>query len=316
MIPCSECEREHIVVAVIKTESLSKKFKTVLAVDRVSLEIEEGECFGLLGPNGAGKTSLVRMITAVSPATGGRVWVHGKNLEHCAREAKAVMGVVPQLDNLDPDLTVLQNLMTFARYFTIPKKVARQRCSDLLALFKLEEKRNSAIRELSGGMRRRLLIARGLVNSPRILILDEPTIGLDPQARHLVWHKLRELSAQGVTRILCTHNMDEAATLCDRVAIMNEGRVLDLDAPQTLVSRHVGDEVWEIEVDSQEREALSAALQSRGLDFEDAGTHIYVFHVGREDEVGDIVEDGHRLRQRPANLEDVFLRLTGRSLIE
>ena len=303
-------------VAVIKTESLSKKFKTVLAVDRVSLEIEEGECFGLLGPNGAGKTSLIRIITAVSPATGGRVWVHGKNLEHCAREAKAVMGVVPQLDNLDPDLTVLQNLMTFARYFNIPKKVARQRCSDLLALFKLEEKRNSAIRELSGGMRRRLLIARGLVNSPRIVILDEPTIGLDPQARHLVWHKLRELSAQGVTRILCTHNMDEAATLCDRVAIMNDGRVLDLDAPQTLVSRHVGDEVWEIEVDSQEREALSAALQSRGLDFEDAGTHIYVFHVGREDEVDGIVGDGHRLRQRPANLEDVFLRLTGRSLVE
>lgn len=302
--------------AVIKTEDLTKRFKTVLAVDRVNLEIEEGECFGLLGPNGAGKTSLVRMVTAVSPATEGKVWVQGKNLEHCAREAKSVMGVVPQLDNLDPDLTVLQNLMAFARYFNVPKKVARQRCDDLLALFKLEDKRNSAIRELSGGMRRRLLIARGLVNNPRIVILDEPTIGLDPQARHLVWHKLWELRDQGVTRILCTHNMDEAATLCDRVAIMNDGRILDLDAPPTLVSRHVGDTVWEVEVDSQEREALTAALQSRGLDFEDAGTHIYVFHVGGDDEVRGIAGDGHRLRRRPANLEDVFFRLTGRSLIE
>ncbi len=303
-------------MAIIKTENLAKRFKDVLAVDYVNLEIEEGECFGLLGPNGAGKTSLIRMVTAVSPTTAGRIWVRGKDLERSAREAKAMMGVVPQLDNLDPDLTVLQNLMTFARYFNIPKNEARRRSTELLGLFKLEDKRNSAIRELSGGMRRRLLIARGLVNNPRIIILDEPTIGLDPQARHLVWHKLTELYAQGVTRILCTHNMDEAATLCDRVAIMNEGRILDLDAPSTLVARHVGSEVWEIEVASQERERLLAMLESRGFDFEDAGTHIYVFHVIRDDALSGIVGDGHKLRQRPANLEDVFFRLTGRSLIE
>ncbi|MGB2798971.1 MAG: ABC transporter ATP-binding protein [Dehalococcoidia bacterium] len=303
-------------MAIIKTKDLTKRFKDVLAVDDVSLEIEEGECFGLLGPNGAGKTTLIRMITAVSPPTNGEIWVQGKDLERSAREAKAIMGVVPQLDNLDPDLTVLQNLMTFARYFNVPKHEARRRSMELLGLFKLEDKRNSAIRELSGGMRRRLLIARGLVNNPRIIILDEPTIGLDPQARHLVWHKLTELHAQGVTRILCTHNMDEATVLCDRVAIMNEGRILDLDAPHKLVARHVGSDVWEIEVDSQERENLLAMLESRGLDFEDAGTHIYVFHVGREDILTGIVGDGHKLRQRPAHLEDVFFRLTGRSLIE
>lgn len=303
-------------VAVIKTKDLSKRFKTVLAVDRVSLEIEEGECFGLLGPNGAGKTSLIRMVTAVSPPTEGEIWVQGRSLEQCARETKAVMGVVPQLDNLDPDLTVLQNLMTFARYFNIPKKVARQRCSDLLALLKLEDKRDSAIRELSGGMRRRLLIARGLINNPRIVILDEPTIGLDPQARHLVWHKLTELDAQGVTRILCTHNMDEAATLCDRVAIMYEGRILGLDSPAALVARHVGREVWEIQVDPEDRDRVLAWLESRCLDFEDAGTHVYVFHLDSEHALGELVGDGRRVRQRPATLEDVFFRLTGRLLVE
>ena len=303
-------------MGIIKTKELTKRFKHVLAVDRVDLEIEEGECFGLLGPNGAGKTSLVRMITAVSPPTEGEVWVQGRSLEHCAREAKAMMGVIPQLDNLDPDLTVLQNLMTFARYFSIPKKVARQRCDGLLDLLKLEDKRNSAIRELSGGMRRRLLIARGLINNPRIVILDEPTIGLDPQARHLVWHKLTELQAQGVTRILCTHNMDEAATLCDRVAIMYEGRILDLDSPAALVASHVGREVWEIQVDPEERETVLAGLESRRLDFEDAGTHMYVFHLDSGQALGELIGDGQRVRQRPATLEDVFFRLTGRSLIE
>ena len=303
-------------MAIIRTKELIKRFKHVLAVDRVSLEIEEGECFGLLGPNGAGKTSLIRMITAVSPPTAGEIWVDGKSLDDCAREAKAMMGVVPQLDNLDPDLTVWQNLMTFARYFNVPGKVARQRCGDLLALLKLEEKRNSAIRELSGGMRRRLLIARGLINDPRIVILDEPTIGLDPQARHLVWHKLSELDARGVTRILCTHNMDEAATLCDRVAIMYEGRILALDSPAALVARHVGREVWEIQVDAQERERVVAGLESRQLDFEDAGTHLYVFHLDAEHALGDVVDNGRRVKQRPATLEDVFFRLTGRSLVE
>jgi lipooligosaccharide transport system ATP-binding protein len=165
-------------------------------------------------------------------------------------------------------------------------------------------------------MRRRLLIARGLINNPRIVLLDEPTIGLDPQARHLVWQKLTELEAQGVTRILCTHNMDEAATLCDRVAIMYEGRILDLNSPAALVASHVGTEVWEIQVDPEDRERVLAGLESRHLDFEDAGTHVYVFHLDSERALGDLVGDGRRVRQRPATLEDVFFRLTGRSLVE
>ncbi len=303
-------------MAIIKTRNLTKCFKDVLAVDDVNLEIEEGECFGLLGPNGAGKTSLIRMITAVSPPTKGDIWVKGRDLKDYHREVKAILGVVPQVDNLDPDLTVLQNLMTFARYFNIPKKEARQRSVELLGLFKLEDKYNSRIRELSGGMRRRLLLARGLINTPRILVLDEPTLGLDPQAKYLVWHKLADLNAQGVTCILCTHNMEEATFLCDRVAIMYEGRILSLDAPNSLISRHAGSEVWEIEVDSEAKDRIIHGLESRGLDFEDGGSEIYIFHVTSDESFADLVNHAERLKRRPATLEDVFFRLTGRSLIE
>ena len=159
------------------------------------------------------------------------------------RQVKAVLGVVPQVDNLDEDLTVLQNLTTFARYFAIPKKEAYHRSTEVLSLFKLEDKLNSRIKELSGGMGRRLLLARGLINRPQIMILDEPTLGLDPQAKHLVWQKLGELKTQGVTQLLCTQNMEEAATLCDRVAIMHQGRILSQDTPRALVSRYVGEEI-------------------------------------------------------------------------
>ena len=176
-------------MAIIKTKNLTKKFKDLLAVDSVSLEVEDGECFGLLGPNGAGKTSLIRMITAVSPPTQGEIWVMGNNLKTHSQQVKAFLGVVPQLDNLDQDLTVLQNLMTFARYFDIPKDEAHRRSMEVLSLFELESKRNSHLKELSGGMKRRLLLARGLITLPQIMILDEPTIGLDPQAKYLVWYK-------------------------------------------------------------------------------------------------------------------------------
>jgi len=303
-------------MAIIKTKDLTKWFKDVLAVDDVNLEIEEGECFGLLGPNGAGKTTLIRMITAVSPPTKGKIWVQGKDLKDCHREAKAMMGVIPQLDNLDPDLTVFQNLMTFARYFNIPKNEARRRSVELLSLFKLEDKRNSRIRELSGGMRRRLLLARGMINTPRILILDEPTLGLDPQAKYLVWHKMTELNAQGVTRILCTHNMEEATVLCDRVAIMHEGRILDLDAPHALISRYAGSEVWEIEVNAEGKDKIIQELESRGLDFDDGGNELYIFHLTSDESLIDLVSHAEKLKHRPATLEDVFFRLTGRSLVE
>ena len=303
-------------MSIIKTKNLTKKFRDLVAVDDINLEIEESECFGLLGPNGAGKTSLIRMITAVSPPTAGDIWVLGYNLRTHSRQVKAILGVVPQLDNLDPDLTVLKNLMIFARYFNIAEKEAHQRSMEVLSLFELENKRNSHIRELSGGMKRRLLIARGLINLPKILVLDEPTIGLDPQGKYLVWHKLSELKSQGVTQLLCTQNMEEAAVLCDRVAIMHQGKILSLGAPQDLISRYVGKELWEIEVNSEARDEIVRELESRGLDFEEVGDKIHVFHIEADKLTTGLVDFSERLKRRPATLEDVFFRLTGRSLAE
>ena len=303
-------------MAIIKTKNLTKNYKDLLAVDGVNLEVEEAECFGLLGPNGAGKTTLIRMITAVSPPTKGDIWVLGKDLRTHSRQVKAILGVVPQLDNLDPDLTVLQNLLAFARYFDIPKNEAYQRSMEVLTLFELESKRDSQIRELSGGMKRRLLLARGLINQPRILVLDEPTIGLDPQAKYLVWHKLAELKSQGVTQLLCTQNMEEATVLCDRVAIMHVGKILSLDTPRELISRYMGKEVWEITVDSEDRDKAIKELQDRGLDFEDAGGKIHVLHIDPDDSGKGLASLLARVSRRPATLEDVFFRLTGRSLVE
>lgn len=303
-------------MAIIKTQNLTKKFKSLVAVDNISLEIAEGECFGLLGPNGAGKTTLIRMITAVSPPTAGDIQVLDKDLKTHAREVKAVLGVIPQIDNLDGDLTVLQNLLTFARYFDIPRNEARRRSMEVLKLFQLEEKQKSRIDELSGGMKRRLLIARGLINQPRIIVLDEPTIGLDPQAKYLVWHKLAEMKSQGITQLLCTQNMEEATVLCDRVAIMNQGKILSLDAPQTLISRYVGDEVWEVPVRAEERGAIIEALKRHGFEFEEVGGTFNIFHSNRDEALHGLLNSPGKLRKRSATLEDVFFRLTGRSLLE
>ena len=230
----------------IKTKSLSKKFKDIVAVHDVNLAIQQGECFGLLGPNGAGKTSLIRMIIAISPPTQGEIWILDQNMAVNDRKIKFAMGMVPQQDNLDPDLTVFQNLVTFARYFDITLKEARERSTEVLDLFQLLDRRNSRVEELSGGMRRRLLIARGLLNSPDILILDEPTIGLDPQAKYLVWRTLIDLKLKGVTQLLSTQNMEEATALCDRVAIMHQGIFLDIDSPDKLISKYVGEQIWEM----------------------------------------------------------------------
>jgi lipooligosaccharide transport system ATP-binding protein len=298
---------------IIKTVNLTKKYKELVAVEKVSLEIEDGECFGLLGPNGAGKTTLIRMITAVSPLTSGDIWVMGKDLKTHCREVKTILGVVPQIDNLDPDLTVIQNLLTFARYFAIPKNEAEHRSQEVLRLFQLEEKQDSHIRELSGGMKRRLILARGLINQPKIMILDEPTIGLDPQARHLVWQKLKELKSQDVTQLLCTQNMDEAAILCDRVAIIHLGKILVIDTPEKLISRYVGNRIWEIELAQVEKDEVIQELRSRQLEFEEVGGTIQVFHLG--DELARSLSN-FMARPRSATLEDVFFRLTGRLLVE
>jgi lipooligosaccharide transport system ATP-binding protein len=297
-------------MSIIKTSHLTKKFKKLVAVDDVNLEIEEGECFGLLGPNGAGKTTLIRMIIAVSPPTDGEIWVDGLDIKRHPREIKARLGVVPQVDNLDEDLNVIQNLRTFARYFAIPGEEAKRRSLELLKSIQLEDKMKSKIDELSGGMKRRLLIGRGLVNNPKILILDEPSIGLDPQAKHMVWRKLKELKSQGVTQLLCTQNMEEAAFLCRRVAVMHRGRVIVIDSPAELVSRYIGGRIWEIEFEPAQRDGLVAELHRRKLEFEEAADVLYIFHFA------DGQVDGLPGRTRPATLEDVFFKITGRSLLE
>ncbi len=301
---------------VIETRNLTKKFKDLVAVNGVDLDIEKGECFGLLGPNGSGKTTLIRMITSVSPPNQGNIRVLDMDLKTHARQVKAILGVVPQSDNLDDDLTVLQNLTTFARYFAIPVDEAKRRSLEVLSFFHLEEKHNSKMKELSGGMKRRLLLARGLINQPEILILDEPTVGLDPQAKHLVWQKLVELKRQGVTQLLCTQNMEEAAVLCDRVAIMSLGKIITLDSPAALVSRHVGQEVLEISVDPSDRDKVIENLTKGRIDYSDAGNIIQVFHSDRDEVAGVLDNLGGKLRQRPATLEDVFFGLTGRALLE
>ena len=303
-------------MAIIRTLNLTKKFKDILAVDRVSLAIEEGECFGLLGPNGSGKTTMVRMITAVSPPTQGDIWMFGNDLKTHSRELKAILGVVPQIDNLDPDLTVLQNLITFARYFSIPKSKAYKRSMEVLTLFELQNRANSHIKELSGGMKRRLLIARGLINQPKIIVLDEPTIGLDPQAKHLVWHKLTELKYQGITQLMCTQNMEEASILCDRVAVMHLGKILDLDTPQKLISKYIGERVWEVEVNPDDRLTTINSLKRGGITFEEIGDKIHIFHIEANQSIQDLMDSPDKLVPRPATLEDVFFRLTGRSLLE
>jgi lipooligosaccharide transport system ATP-binding protein len=300
----------------IETSNLVKKFKAITAVNGVSISIEAGECFGLLGPNGAGKTTLIRMITAVSPPASGEVYILGRDLAQFPRECKSQMGVVPQLDNLDPDLSVRQNLLTFARYFNIPAAQARKRSEEVLRLFELQNRGGSGIKELSGGMKRRLLIARGLINDPAIMILDEPTVGLDPQARVMVWQKLAELKAGGVTQLLSTQNMEEASALCDRVAMMDQGKVRAVDSPANLIARYAGKRVVEVSVPAGDGEMLGRELTALGADFEQHGNNIYIYHDMDLERLKQILPSDDLVRARVATLEDVFFRISGRSLSE
>ena len=303
-------------IPAIKVSNLVKRYKDCTALDGLNLEIEQGECFGLLGPNGAGKTTLVRILTSLTPSDSGKVEVMGLDLADHLRQIKAMFGVIPQLDNLDSELSVTENLVTFARFFDIKAADARRRASEILHLFKLEQKANSEVKALSGGMRRRLLLARGLMNNPGIIILDEPSVGLDPQSKYLVWQKLRELKAGGITQLLTTQNMDEAAVLCDRIAIMHQGRVLDMDTPKGLVDNHVGHCLMEIEVRPGEHEAITAECMRRRLDFEDSGLIIQVFRCGEDNLLDELKALGWNVWQRIGTLEDVFLRLTGKGLVE
>ena len=301
--------------AVIEAEHLRKTFGSLVAVDDLSFSVAAGECFGILGPNGAGKTSTIRMVYAFSPPSGGTLHVLGLDITRQARAVKSRIGVCQQENNIDPDLTVLQNLEVFARYFNIPAAEATRRSRELLRFMALDHRENSRAVDLSGGMIRRLVMARALLNRPELLILDEPTTGLDPQSRHQVWERLEELRADGLSILLTTHNMDEASRLCDRLIIVDRGRLLVEGKPAELVRRHVGRHVIEI-VDPAE--GLPAFLHERGVLFENIGHRLI---VDLEDgtalyrEISERFCDGGCI-MRMATLEDVFLRLTGRELRE
>ena len=235
----------------IKAHDLTKKFGNLMAVDHIDFEVFKGECVGFLGPNGAGKTTTVRMIYCFLPLTEGELSVAGMSVTKQPREIKSMVGVAPQEDNLDPDFTVIKNLLVYARYFDIPKAEAAKRATEQLKFFQLQEKQNVLIEELSTGMKRRLILARALINQPQILLLDEPTTGLDPQARHLVWDEVRSLRKHGVTIIITTHYMDEAAALCDRILIMDNGKIIEQGQPAKLIKKHVGEDVLEVDNDEK-----------------------------------------------------------------
>ncbi len=296
---------------IIVARDLVKRYGSLTAVDGISFSIRGGECFGFLGPNGAGKTTTIRMITCVSPVTAGELTVDGLDVRREPRRIKSILGVVPQEDNLDPDLTVRQNLQVYARYFDLPADVARSRIDEALELLQLTEKQKDRIDQLSGGLKRRLIVARGLINAPKILVLDEPTTGLDPQARHLVWQKLRYLRSQGVTMPLTTHYMDEAAHMCDRIVIIHQGRIMAEGSPEELVERYVGQEVVEVQPRTEDRPALLARLAGlEGVTVEEVEDLLYVYVRGADG------LEAEKVVYRRANLEDVFLRLTGRGLAE
>ncbi len=301
---------------IIEVDNLVKKFGDLTAVDGISFSVERGTCVGLLGPNGAGKSSTVRVLQCISPATSGSARVLGIEASLAARQIRARIGVVPQDNDLDGDLSVWDNMTVFARFFDIPRKIARERIEAQLSFMGLADRRKSRIDELSGGMRRRLLIARALINDPMLLILDEPTTGLDPQMRHVIWQQLRGLKGRGLTMVLTTHYMEEAQQLCDSVIIMDKGRILRIGEPLALVKELVGDEVIEV------RNHVNAAEIERalgGLEYgmETFGDTVYITHMDVAAVMARVTASQmHAILRRPATLEDVFLKLTGRGLNE
>jgi lipooligosaccharide transport system ATP-binding protein len=300
----------------IEAENLTKKFGGLTAVDTINFKVYKAECFGFLGPNGAGKTTTMKMIHCVLPLTDGKLTVADMDVTEQAREIKKMIGVAPQEDNLDPDFTVFHNLIVYARYFDIPKAEAQKRADELLKFVQLEEKRNVLINQLSAGMKRRLILARALINEPQILILDEPTTGLDPQARHLIWDKIRSLQKQGVSIVLTTHYMEEAAQLCDRTVIMDNGKIIEEGKPNELIKKHVGEEVLEVAYDEDVLKFLRGAFPDARLEV--VGDRIQVFTDKPKGVFAEILGkfSFKAAMIRDANLEDVFLKLTGRRLRE
>lgn len=305
--------------SVITAKQLVKTYKDFNAVDGIDFEVSLGESFALLGPNGAGKSTTMKMISAVSTRTSGELSVLGMDPNTHAPEIKAQLGVVPQADNLDMELKVHENLLVYGRYFGLPKDEIRRRADELLDFAQLVEKRNAKVDDLSGGMKRRLTIARGLINQPKILLLDEPTTGLDPQARHILWDRLYRLKEQGTTLVLTTHFMDEAEQLADRLVVVDHGKIMAEGTPAQLIRQYSSREVLEMRFGAEHNQQLAKELEGLADRVEVLPDRILLYAADGESLLAKVTELGHQPLTslvRRSSLEDVFLRLTGRSLIE
>ena len=312
-------DSSHIAEPVIAATGLMKRFGEFTAVDAIDVTVAPGESFGFLGPNGAGKTSTMRMIGCVSPVTGGRLSVFGLDPATHGREIRARIGVVPQADQLDNELTVEENLVIYGRYFDLPRAECRRRAAELLEFVQLSDRATSKVEPLSGGMKRRVTIARSLINDPELLLLDEPTTGLDPQARHVLWDRLYRLKQRGVTLVLTTHYMDEAEQLCDRLVVMDGGRIVAEGSPRSLIEAHATREVLELRFPAGTNEAQASLAEGIGDRCEVLPDRVLIYAHDGEAALVAVHARGATPESalvRRSSLEDVFLRLTGRSLIE
>lgn len=304
---------------VIRARNLRKTYKEFVAVDGVNFDVYRGEAFGLLGPNGAGKSTTMKMISSVSQRSSGELEILGKEPNTQGPQIRSHLGVVPQKDLLDRELKVWENLMVYGRYFGLSRKWLKGKIEELLDFAQLKDKRNARAEDLSGGMQRRLAIARGLVNEPEILLLDEPTTGLDPQARHILWDRLFRLKEQGVTLVITTHYMDEAEQLCDRLIVMDKGQIMAEGSPADLIREYSSKEVVELRFGTDKNEAAAAELAGMGDRLEVLPDRILIYTDKGEELLSKIIESGkHPITSlvRRSSLEDVFLRLTGRTLID
>jgi len=303
----------------IVVKNLVKQFGDFTAVNGINFSVKQGESFGLLGPNGAGKSSTMRIIGATSQRTSGEVLILGKDPEQAGPQIRAHLGVVPQQDNLDEELTCAENLYIYGRYFGLPKTTVKNKLDELLEFAQLLDKKNSKVKSLSGGMKRRLTIARALVSDPDILMLDEPTTGLDPQARHILWDRLFRLKEKGVTLLITTHHMDEAEQLCDRLMVMDKGEIMAEGSPAELIKEYSTKEVLEVRFGSDRNSQMVEQLQSFAERLEELPDRLLLYTESGEDLLARIVAANihpNTSLVRRSSLEDVFLRLTGRSLIE
>ena len=301
---------------VLSAQNLRKSYAGQVVVDGVNIALNKGECYGLLGPNGAGKTTTLRLMLGLIEPDGGNLSLLGLAVPRHAREARLRVGVVPQMDNLDPDFTVAENLLVYGRYFGMNDKAIEARLPELLEFANLTHKRDAKVPTLSGGMKRRLTLARALVNDPEVIFLDEPTTGLDPQARHLIWQRLRELTARGKTLLLTTHFMDEAERLCHRLAVMDNGRIISEGSPRELIEQNIEPQVVEVFGEHAAEWAENHAIR-HAQRFEISGETVFCYVADAQPLLLELRQHPDlRYLHRPANLEDVFLKLTGREMRE